>query len=395
MFVKTNLFPGIRPWLKAGLLGGLMLIMAPSLHAWGFWAHQRINRLAVYTLPPEMLALYKDQLEYLTEHAVDPDKRRYAIDGEDVKHFIDLDHYGHYPFDNVPRYWKEACLALQEDTLRAYGILPYQLPNELHKLTLAFKEKDLERIMKLSADIGHYIGDGHVPLHTTENYNGQMTGQKGIHGFWESRLPELFGESYDFFVGRAYYVDNIQMEIWDAVMESHLAVDSVLSFERQLNEQYPADKKYGYESRNAITIRTYSREYSAAYHDMLGGQVERRMRTAIRRIGAFWYTAWKNAGSPDLSELVGQKIKPGNVKYKRKLNITDREGISLSFFRQIRQSGSVDLCCCLPNDRPVDHLSLYEVAAISSQLETAPAQKEVGEPGSLWSWMLDQVQDWI
>lgn len=305
---------------------------ASVAHAWGFWAHQRINRLAVFTLPPELLGVYKENLDFLTEHAVDPDKRRYAIDGEAAHHFIDIDHYGAYPFDNVPRYWDEAVVKLTADTLEAYGVVPYHLPVVVYRLAKAFEAKDLSRIMKLSADLGHYVGDAHVPLHTTENYNGQLTGQKGIHGFWESRLPELFAEDYDFFVGQAYLISDIQMEAWDAVLESHRLVEGVLTLEKQLSQTFPASQKYGYESRNRVTVRTYSRGYSAAYHRLLDGMVETRMRRAILRIGAFWYTAWHLAGQPDLSSL--RKEAPLEVvpnDYERKLKIEDREEFDLGY----------------------------------------------------------------
>lgn len=315
----------MRVYLLQFLLVTTLMTTGNSCLAWGFWAHQRINRLAVFTLPPEMVVLYKKNLEFLTEHAVDPDKRRYAVDGEAAHHFIDIDHYGTYPFDNVPRYWDDAVAKFSADTLEAYGVVVYHIPNVVYALKKAFEQQDLVRIMRLSADLGHYVGDSHVPLHTTENYNGQFTGQKGIHGFWESRLPELYGESYDFFVGKAYYVEDIYRECWDAVLESHIALDSVLGFEKQLSETFPADKKYGYESRNAIVIRAYSRDYSQAYHDMLNGQVERRMRMSVLRVGSYWYTAWRLAGSPDLSKLAQQKLEITPKKYKKKLNITDRE----------------------------------------------------------------------
>jgi hypothetical protein len=61
----------------------------------------------------------------------------------------------------------------------------------LNRLTRAFKEHDRERILRYSADLGHYIGDAHVPLHCTRNYNGQLSGQHGIHGFWESRKGDF------------------------------------------------------------------------------------------------------------------------------------------------------------------------------------------------------------
>jgi hypothetical protein len=403
--------------MKKWILSSFFLLLVTVAQAWGFWAHQRINRMAVYTLPPEMLGLYKQHLTYLTEHAVDPDKRRYAVEGEAYRHYIDIDHWGEKPFEVVPRrwgdvlvryasvyglthggdtlhlgggealvahgdslWWKSAellrvtgrdSLLLDQDRYRSmalslfspyetsyqyvlpldslqalfpgmfweenlksclvidkftpYGILPYHLPREVNRLTRAFQAKDLDRILRISADLGHYVGDAHVPLHTTENYNGQFTGQRGIHGFWESRLPELFAESYDYYIGRAYYVENVSDEVWQAVTESHMALDSVLRFEKELSASFPSDKKYGYESRNNVVVRTYSYEFSKAYHDRLNGQVERRLRMSIKRLGALWYTAWKNAGSPDLSDLMEEEVEEEKKQYEPKLKIEDRE----------------------------------------------------------------------
>ena len=75
---------------------------------WGFFGHRRINRLAVFALPPELIPFYKQNIEYITEHAVDPDKRRYASRHEGPRHFIDLDQYGKAPFPDLPRGWNEA-----------------------------------------------------------------------------------------------------------------------------------------------------------------------------------------------------------------------------------------------------------------------------------------------
>ena len=294
-------------------------------YAWGFWAHQRINRLAVFTLPPEMLHLFKHNIEYLTVHAVDPDSRRYAVEGEAPRHFIDVDHYGAYPFDNVPRRWKDAVEKFGEDTLMEYGIVPWHINRAYYDLRDAFKAKDLTRIMKLGADIGHYIADSNVPLHTTENYNGQFTGQKGIHGLWESRLPELFAEDYDFYIGQAEYIKDIQMEAWQTVLESHLALDSVLRFERLLTEKYPSDQKYSFENRSNILIKTYSKEFCTAYHKLLAGQVERRIRSSIRRVGSIWYTAWVDGGQPDLKELMKLELIEEKEKEDKKIKIKDRE----------------------------------------------------------------------
>jgi len=212
------------------LLALFLFVNSNIGHTWGFWAHQRINRQAIFILPPELLIFYKNNIGFITAQSVAPDKRRYAVKNEAPRHYIDLDHYGNYPYNEMPRNWKEAVAKFSEDTLNAYGIGPWHISRMAFRLTQAFKEKDLDRILKLSAEIGHYFADSHVPLHNTENYNGQLTGQKGIHGFWESRLPELFGEEYNYFVGRAEYMPDINASIWQIVLESSLAVDSVLKF---------------------------------------------------------------------------------------------------------------------------------------------------------------------
>jgi len=275
---------------------------------WGFFGHKKINRLAVYCLPPEMIRFYKHYITFLTEEAVSPDSRRYAVEGEAEKHYIDVDVYDRFYNDSavykLPRYWKDAVAQFTEDTLRAYGIVPWNIEKMKHELTRAFEQRDVRRILRLSADLGHYIGDSNVPLHTTENYNGQKTGQVGIHGFWESRLPELFSTEYDLFVGRAEYIKNTQLKAWEYVINAHNALDSVLRFEKELTAQFPEDKKYVFEERNGITIRTYSREFSKAYHEKLNGQVERRFRASIKGVADFWYTCWVDAGQPDLNKLI-------------------------------------------------------------------------------------------
>jgi hypothetical protein len=274
-----------------------------SAFSWGFFGHKLINRMAVFTLPNGLIGFYKRHIEYITEHAVDPDSRRGIVPEEAARHYIDIDHYGTNPFQVVPRPWFEAVKKFSEDTLQAYGIVPWHIDLMMRRLTGAFKQENLDLILRYSADIGHYIADSHVPLHTTENYNGQLTNQKGIHGFWESRVPELLSDGYDFWVGKATYVEKPLDRAWQTVEESHAAVDSVLRFEAQLNKEYSPDQKYASESRNNQTVRVYSQGYTKAYSDMLNGMVERRMRKSIITVGSLWMTAWVNAGQPNLERL--------------------------------------------------------------------------------------------
>lgn len=341
--------------------------------AWGFFAHKRINRLAVFTLPPGMMVFYKPNVDWISDHAVDPDMRRYATKNEAPRHYLDLDRYGKYPFDSLPRNWTDALMKFTDvyvvlnnvDTLLLYtpdqaapdgyrqwftgnvlpawsraeemlevdsterlfevlqrkgagkvralfyrehlsehGIIPWHLQRMQRSLTEAFRQKDRARILKLSADFGHYVGDAHVPLHTCSNYNGQKTGQDGIHGFWESRIPELFAdEQYDFFVGKPEYIDDPETFYWNVVLESHLLVDSVLSLEKQLRQTFPADQQICPDMRGRTMMLVQCAEFAAAYQDAMNGMVERRFRAAVHVVSSAWMTAWIDAGQPDLKEL--------------------------------------------------------------------------------------------
>lgn len=299
----------------------LFCLLRQYCFCWGFYAHKKINYYAVFLLPPEMMVLYKPQIDFLTEHAVDPDKRRYALPVEGSRHYIDIDHYGAYPYDSLPRKWADAVAKFSEDSLRAYGIVPWWLQTMLGRLTNAFKDKDQSKILKYSAEIGHYIADSHVPLHANTNHNGQYTGQTGIHGFWESRIPELLAEKeWDFFIGKAEFIRSPADFIWKRVLESGAAADSVLKFERELTNKFPADQKYAFEERNGIITRQYSSAFSKAYDKLLKGMIERRMRQSIYAVASFWYTAWVNAGQPDLKHLGNRNFSAEDLEEFETLN---------------------------------------------------------------------------
>lgn len=299
----------------------LLSLIYQSSFCWGFFGHRKINYYAVFLLPPEMMLFYKANIAFIEEHAVDPDKRRYAVPDEGPKHYIDIDHYGTYPYDNIPRKWNDAVAKFGEDSLRAYGIVPWHIQTMLYRLTQAFKEKNFSRILKNSAEIGHYIADSHVPLHANSNHNGQYTNQKGIHGFWESRVPELLADAeFNFFIGKAQYIDRPLDYSWARVLESAKAADSVLSFEKSLSKKFSPDQKYSFENRNGVIIRQYSTAFTTSFNTMLNGMVERRMKLSIFSVASFWYTAWVNAGQPDLRPLVNQQFSEADIKEFDQLN---------------------------------------------------------------------------
>ncbi|HEX5025809.1 MAG TPA: zinc dependent phospholipase C family protein [Agriterribacter sp.] len=283
------------------LLIFLLMITHQYGFCWGFYAHKAINHQAVFLLPPEMMVFYKPNIDFITEHAVDPDKRRYMVTAEGPRHFIDLNHYGVYPFNELPRSWDKAVAQYGEDTLTTHGIVPWWINIMQQRLTKAFRDKNYPAILKLSAELGHYISDAHVPLHANSNYNGQETNQQGIHGFWESRIPELLAEKeFDYFVGKSEYLSHPGQFMWKRILESAAAADTVLKVEKILTQAFAPDQKYAFEERNGIFIRQYSSAFTLAYNQRLQGMVERRMRQSIFAVASFWYTAWVNAGQPQL-----------------------------------------------------------------------------------------------
>ena len=301
----------------------LILCLHLECFCWGFYGHKKINNYAVFLLPPQMLILYKPHIDFITNHAVDPDMRRYAVAREGARHYIDIDRYGKYPFNELPRKWDDARAKFSEDSLQDHGIVPWWVQTMLYRLTGAFKEKDQVKILKLSAEIGHYIADAHVPLHASSNHNGQYTNQQGIHGFWESRVPELLADKeWDFFIGKADYIKDPGNFIWQRVLESAAAADTVLKYEKELSEQFPPDQKFSFENRNGMVVRQYSSAFTKAYDLKLKGMVERRMRMAIYSVASFWYTAWVNAGQPDLAKLLNKEFSADDLKEFENLSNT-------------------------------------------------------------------------
>ena len=276
--------------------------------------------MAVFALPPEMFSFYKNHIEYITEHAIDPDKRSSVVPGEDKKHYIDIEYYGEHPFDSIPMLWKDAVKKYTEDSIQKFGLNPWWVIRTIYSLTDAFKAEDLDKILFISANLGHYIADACTPLHTTKWYDGKTADEKGIHAFWETRMPELKAASYNFMLGRAEYIDNPSQYFWQRIRESHEAIDTIFSIEAYLKSNFREDKKYVYEERSNIVKMLSSKKYADQFDSLSNHMVERRMKTAVKAVAAAWFTAWVNAGQPDLSRLENKQISKANKKELKAVN---------------------------------------------------------------------------
>ena len=271
-------------------------VEAGNITNWGFFGHRKINLLAIYTLPLPLHSFYRRHQKELQELAVLPDARRYILDVEAARHYIDLDKYdiNQVSFST----WEQMCRKVPEDSLRKHGIVPWHIPIVYQRLIYAFIKKDTIQIIKLSAELGHYVADAHVPLHTSSNYDGQKTGQTGLHSFWESRIPEILGNQLDQFSGPASFIPNVQQESWIWVLASHKQVDKLFKMAIKVSDEVKENEKYSFEQKGQTLVKIQSLKYSLAYHKALNRQIEGRFTAAIKHVGDLWYSAWLEAGQP-------------------------------------------------------------------------------------------------
>ena len=276
--------------------------------SWGTFGHEHINRAAVLALPDSMRSFFFNHIDFITQESTVPDLRKYTLlDKTEIpKHFIDLEKFG--AMDSIPRNFDEATLKYKPEFLNEYGILPWYIQDMMNKLTKAFKGKRKTEILFLAADLGHYIGDAHMPLHTSVNHDGQLTDQRGIHALWESKLPEMFGSGYNYHIKEAIYINDVQAFTWDFIFHSFKLADTVLLTDKQLRRQFSNEEIFqtdgkGNIKKNKFNQPVFTEAYAEQYHEALEGMVEKQMRNAIFAISCYWYTAWVNAGKPDLSDL--------------------------------------------------------------------------------------------
>ena len=274
-----------------GLLAALLLVPSPA-GAWGFEAHKFIVGRALDLLPEPLRPFFEANRAFIVERSIDPDLWRGAGFAEEPpNHFLDFDAYGTYPFGDLPRDYDEAVKKYGVEKLRENGLVPWRTHEMAGRLIRGFES--LRRngpyahndIRFFSAIIGHYVADAHVPLHAVLNYNGQLTGQTGVHSRWEEELFVRFQQKLTIAPGPIRPIRHERDFVFDTLLESARLAESVLA----------ADKE-------AIGDGdVYDDRYFETFFARTRPVLETRMNDAITAVASMITSAWEQAGRPSLA----------------------------------------------------------------------------------------------
>ena len=290
--------------MKRLIVAGSLLIAAVIVcSSWGFLGHRTIHQLAIYELPPSMRYYFHRNMAEIVKSSVRADQRRSQDKGEATKHFIDLELYGDSAAWKMPLLWKDAVRKYGKDSLLKCGYVPYHVIAMKEKLSAAFRSGNKDSILFYAIDLGHYISDANVPLHVTENYDGQLTGQKGLHSLWESMVPEIEIQKYDL-RGRhkAKYLKHPERAIWKAIRQSYKLLPDVFGAEKELSRSFTEAEKYRVQIRNGREYKSYTSAFAKAYSARLEETINKQMIRSANLLADFWYTAWVDAGCPNLNK---------------------------------------------------------------------------------------------
>jgi len=273
----------------------LLALAAPRPAAgWGFTAHRMVTAKAIGVLPPAMRPLFAGNAPYVVEHAVDPDLWRGAgKPGEGPNHFLDMDAFGGYPFPDIPRGEAEHLARHGAEAVEK-GRLPWRVGEAYRDLVAAFRSGDPARILAAAAVVSHYVGDAHVPLHAVLNYDGQLTGQAGLHNRWESEMVERFERQLEADVRPApprTVADPVAFTFETLVDSFERAPGAFAADRESAGPQDLADTPFD---------DRYGDLYYANLYERQGRILRARLAASATGIASLWLSAWAEAGRPAL-----------------------------------------------------------------------------------------------
>lgn len=269
---------------------------------WGSVGHRIINRSTTLSFPSQLnfLLFWADSL---AAHASDADIRKGLDPNEEVKHYIDIDNYPDFiSTGRIKHNFDSLVMQYGYTFVMDQGILPWAIMKTVDSLQAAFAQGNWQKAMLLAADLGHYVGDCHMPLHLTRNYNGQYTGQSGVHSRYESSMINIYQSQINYTGDTISYISDLSEFVFQMVYSNYNYVDSVLQADLTAKN---------YAGGN------YNNSYYQKLWELTKGFTIKLFKSASYKHACLIFTAWKNAGEPVITNVQDEYVSPGDYKLEQ------------------------------------------------------------------------------
>jgi hypothetical protein len=260
------------------------LLLPDHSFAWGRGAHRLVVNKAIETLPADIRPFFEANRAILSQHVTDPLDAIARTPAERHTHFILLDKYGRFPFEALPRSYKAAVTKFGRVKLDANGLLPWQIGVYSEKLTEAMKAGKWEEAKLNAAILANYVAEAHDPFDTTDNFDGRLSAQPGVNERFGTTLIDRFSSFFPMRPNDAVFISDPTDRAFEACLSSHSWLETILLADRNARR-----------AENSFNDEYYDRFYNQAAAILI-----RQLSDAATDVGSFWFTAWKNAGSPQL-----------------------------------------------------------------------------------------------
>lgn len=303
-------------FVKYTSLSIFMLALGILFSSWGYVGHNKINTNASLSFNQDM-SQFLEWTSILAAHASDADIRKSWDPTEGPKHYLDIDNYpGFLTSGVIPQILDSAIAQYGYDFVYDQGILPWATETTFDSLQSCFERGDWEKAILFAADLGHYVADGHMPMHITRNYNGQYSGNYGIHSRYESEMIGMYNSQIIYQGYQVSAIEDINQYIFNYLYTSYPYVDSILAA-----DNYAQD--------------VAGNDYSNLYYETLWEQTENMtvlmFKEASHTLAELIYSAWVNAGSPLIATVYSPSINKAELQIQNFPNpFTEQTKITFS-----------------------------------------------------------------
>jgi len=261
-----------------------ILAAAPALLAWDANGDKLIANKAVDVLPDEIRPYFEANRGYLMQHAHDPFDAAQKNPALARNSYIRFEHYGNFPYSQLPRVYKAAVEKFSKRTLDSYGLLPWSVGLYSQKLTEAMRAHNWDEARDAAADLAYYVAEAHDPFNTTLNFDGHLSGQPGVDERFDTSLVDRYSQFFYVHPNQAVYIHDATDHAFEMCLDAHSWLENILLTDRRTRQG----------------LSDYTDEYYDRFYSQAGAVLVRQISDASTDVASYWMTAWINAGRPQL-----------------------------------------------------------------------------------------------